>query len=142
MATGCHRQRGFTYTEALVATFLISVLLVPAIEGLSSSVSAGGIHVEKATQQMRLIAAMEHVLSQPFDVLESAADDAAGHDLFVVAYSDAVGTKNRRLVYLSPYDADNADNDGDVFTGPDDGLLWVRVAIEGSPSELETLIAR
>lgn len=141
-AHGRLHHGGFTYTEVLVTTFLIAIVLVPAIEGLSIGVSAGGVHVEKAMQQMRLIDAMEHVLAQPFDDLATAADAAAGHDVIVSAYSDAAGMADRRLVYLSRYDGDDAEDDGNVFTGTDDNLLWARVVIEGSPSELETLIAR
>ena len=54
-------------------------------------------------------------------------------------YSDAAGATNRRLVYLSRYDADNADGDNDFFTGMDAGLVWVRVELEGTTQAIEGL---
>ena len=49
-------------------------------------------------------------------------------------------TNNRRLVYLSRYDADNADGNGNFFdAGMDEGLLWVRVEIEGTDQAIESL---
>jgi len=41
---------------------------------------------------------------------------------------------------LSAYDADNSDGDDDPFTGTDEGLLWVRVAIEGSVHDVLSLV--
>ena len=55
------------------------------------------------------------------------------------SYSDVSGSTDRRLVYIAKYDADNADADDDGFTGVDDEILWVRVEIENTPFEFETL---
>jgi hypothetical protein len=44
-----------------------------------------------------------------------------------------------RQVYLSRYDGDNADGNGNVFDGTDEGLLWVRVEIEESGLAIERL---
>ena len=52
----------------------------------------------------------------------------------------AEGRTVNRQVFLSRYDGDNADADDDPFTGTDDGLLWVRVAIDGSEQAIETVI--
>ena len=54
--------------------------------------------------------------------------------------SDPGGTENRRKVFIGRYDGDNADADDDPFTGVDDGLLWVRVRIDGTHYDVETLI--
>ena len=58
-------------------------------------------------------------------------------------------------MFIALYDADNSDGDGDVFTVLDpnadkdndpytgyEGLLWVRVDVEGSVTSLESLTAR
>ena len=68
-----------------------------------------------------------------------AAALAAGDATVPTSFSDSAGTNDRRLVYLSRYDGDNADADDDPFTGVDDDLIWVRVAIENSTQALETL---
>ena len=58
------------------------------------------------------------------------------------SYSEAGGTPGRLVVYLSPCDGDNADNDNDLFTGADDGLLWIRVEAENTVHDLQTVRAR
>ena len=45
-------------------------------------------------------------------------------------------------MYLSRYDGDDADGDGDPFTGTDATLLWVGVQLEGKPQMLEMLLSR
>jgi hypothetical protein len=42
-------------------------------------------------------------------------------------------------VFLSRYDGDNADGDGDPFTGTDGDLIWVRVEIPGTTLDIEAL---
>lgn len=136
------RAAGFTYTEVLVAMVLIAAVLVPAVDALHGGIRGSAVHSEQAGQQMRLIGTMETVLAQSFEDLLDAADTAGDPTAIVAAYSDPPGTVNRCLVYLARYDGDDADSDGDPFTGTDDGLLWVRVAIEGSVKSLESLIGR
>ena len=46
------------------------------------------------------------------------------------------------VVFLFGYDGDNADADDDSFTGVDDGLMWVRVEIENSAQNFETITRR
>ena len=58
------------------------------------------------------------------------------------SYSELAGSPGRLLVYLSNYDGDNADADGDPFTGTEPDLLWIRVEIEDSVHALETVRAR
>ena len=52
------------------------------------------------------------------------------------------GLPGRLVVYLSPYDGDNADADDDPYTGTDPDLLWIGVEIEGSVHQLQTVRAR
>lgn len=130
---------GFSYTEVLVAMVLIAVLLIPATDALYSGVRGGDIHADEAEYHFRLVGKMEEVLARPFAELVQQADLAAGPATVVTAYSDPNGTDGRRLVYLARYDGDDADGDADPFTDGDEGLLWVRVAIEGTPRRLDTL---
>ena len=45
-------------------------------------------------------------------------------------------------MFLARYDGDDADSDGDPFTGGDEGLLWVKVEIEGTAHVIETLVSQ
>lgn len=127
--------------EVLVATLLIMIMLVPALEAMHSGIQGSGIHTQLAQNQYRMIAKMEQTLALPFNELLTQADLVADPSVLIPApYSDIAGTESRRLVYLARYDGDNADADADPFTGTDAGLLWVRVTIEDSPRALETVI--
>ena len=135
------RQPGFSYLEVLVATLLIVIMLVPALEAMQSGIQGSGIHTQLAQNQYRMISKIEQTLALSFSELLAQADLVADPTVLIPApYSDTAGTEFRRLVFLARYDGDNADADDDPFTGTDAGLLWVRVTIEDSPRSLETVI--
>ena len=126
--------------ELLIATLLIAVMLVPALEAMQSGIQGSGIHTQLAQNQFRMIAKMEQTLALPYSELLEQADLVADPTVLIPApFSDPAGTASRRLVFLARYDGDNADADDDPFTGTDAGLLWVRVSIEDSPRALETV---
>ena len=127
--------------ELLVATLLIAIMLVPALDAMQSGIQGSGIHTQLAQNQYRMISKMEQTLALSFGELLAQADLVADPKVLIPApFSDAAGTESRRLVYLARYDGDDADGDKDPFTGTDTGLLWLRVTIEGSPRGLETVI--
>ncbi len=130
---------GFSYIEVLVATFLIAIVLVPAIEALHSGIQGSTIHYNHAEQHYRLQEKMEEILARPFTELEQEADLAGGSTVIVSSYSDAAGTNDRRLVYIARYDGDNSDADNDPFTDADNGLLWLKVQTEGGSDGIDTL---
>ncbi|MGB5329815.1 MAG: hypothetical protein WBO58_16480, partial [Gammaproteobacteria bacterium] len=131
----------FSYMELLVATLLIAIMLVPALEAMQSGIQGSGVHTQLAQNQYRMISKMEETLALPFSELLEQADLVANPTVLIPApYSDAAGTESRRLVFLARYDGDDADGDKDPFTGTDAGLLWVRVTIEDRPRSLETVI--
>ena len=134
-------QRGFSYIEVLAATVLLAIALVPALEALQIGILGAEVHREAAEEHHHMVGKMEKVLAESFDQLDLAAA-AAGNPSAPSSYSEAPGAFRRRLVYLSAYDADNADADNDPFTGVDDDLIWVRVVIENTAQSLETLTAR
>ncbi len=129
---------GFSYVEVLVATAILALSLVPALDALQAGLLGSGVGESLTRSHVRLRSKMEAVLAKPFEALESAEVAAAGGPS---SYSDAIGTPGRRLVHLSRYDGDNADVDGDPMTGTDVGLLKVRVEIEATPHFLESLVA-
>ncbi len=133
------RQSGFSYVEVLVASVLIAISLVPAMEALRTGILATGAHRSQVSRHGGIAGKMEEVQAQRFAALE-AAEVAAGGG--ASAYSDAGGTPDRRVVLLSRYDGDNADADNDPTTGTDDDLLWVRVEIEGTALGVESLVSR
>jgi type II secretory pathway pseudopilin PulG len=136
-----NRQSGFSYMELLVATLLIAIMLVPALDAMQSGIKGSGIHTQLAQNQYRMISKMEETLALPFGELLQQADLVADPTVLIPEpYSDTAGTEFRRLVYLARYDGDNADGNDNPFNGTDAGLLWLRVTIENSPRALETVI--
>lgn len=128
------RQSGFSYVEVIVATLLIAIMLVPALEAMQSGIQGSAIHASLADEHYRLGGKMEQTLARPFAELLAAADAVADPAVAIPSpYSDDAATPARRLVFLARYDGDNADADDDPFTGTDAGLLWLRVTIENSP---------
>lgn len=134
-------EAGLTLVEVLVTIVLLSVVLVPAIRALQTSVVGADIHNDLATEHVRLTSRLEELLAEPFTNLEAAAT-AAGGPTVESSYSDAAGPPGRLLVYLGFYDGDNADTDDNPFTGTEPDLLWVRVETEGTIHALQTITAR
>ncbi len=124
------RQTGAAYVEILIAVLLISVSLVPALESLSNAARNATLNESEILRQFQINALMEEVLAEPFASLELAAAVAGGPQV-PTSYSDPAGNTDRRVVYIARYDADDADNDGNPFTGTDD-LLWVRIETEAT----------
>jgi hypothetical protein len=135
------RQSGISYVEVLIAAALIAVSLVPMMDAVRTASISAGVHENAAVQNLHLVATLEDVLAEPFASLAAAAT-AAGSESTLTSYSDLAGSSNRRLVFLSLYDGDNADTDNDPFTGTDQGLMWVRVEIEDTLQAIETLISQ
>ena len=134
-------QWGFTLVEVLVAMALLSLLLVPAISALQTAIEGAEVHGDVAVSRYRISSRLEELLAEPFTDLSDAAI-AAGGPTTPSSYSEPAGPPGRLLVYLSQYDGDDADGDGDPFTGTDPDLLWIRVEIDGSVHELSSIIAQ
>lgn len=138
------RMTGFSHVEVLIAVVLIVIALVPALDALIPAIAGSGIHETIAEDHYQLTGKLEQVLVEPFGQLNSAAN-AAGSATTPTTYSDVVtyanGRQINRNVFIARYDADNADADNDPFTGTDDGLLWVRVAIAGTGMSIESLVS-
>ncbi len=126
------KSSGFSFVEVLIATVLLGIALVPAMNALRTGVKATEIHQNTSEQHYYLMSQMETVLVESF----SSLDAAAGASTTPSSYSDAAENYN---VYLSRYDADNADADDDVFTGTDN-IIWVRTELIDSGLAFETLV--
>ena len=139
------RMCGLSHVEVLIAVILIMIALVPALDALIPGIAGSSIHESIAEDHYRLTGKLEQVLAEPFDQLNSAANAAGSPTTPTTAYSDDViypdGRQIKRDVFIARYDGDNADADDDPFTGTDDGLLWVRVAIVGTGMSIESLVS-
>lgn len=135
---------GLTYLEVLIATLLIVITLVPALEAMAPGVTGAALHEDRVEDHHLVYGRLEELLAAPFADLDAAAT-AAGGPGTPSSYSDTLtqadGRPVTRNVYLSRYDADNADGDNDPFTGTEPDLLWLRVEIAGSRQAIETLRA-
>ena len=140
-ALGAARQAGVSYVEVLIATTLIAISLVPMTNAVRDAIDGSAAHEDTAIQQLHMVAKLEDVLAQTFSSLETAAIEA-GSASVPTSYSDSEGSQNRRLVYLSLYDGDNADSDDDPFTGVDAGLIWIRTELEGTQMSVESLVSQ
>ncbi len=138
---GPDRQAGISYAETLLAVTVLALALVPALESLQTAFTGTAVQEDVMQWQQLLATRMEDILAEPFSTLDDAAQ-AAGSETTPSSYSDPAGGPDRVLVFLSGYDGDNADADGNPFTGSDEGLLWVRIAIENTPYDLTTLVAQ
>ncbi len=138
--TFSRREAGISYVEVLAALLLLSLALVPALDALSVGVASSSQQATGAIDHYRTLGRLEQVLAEPIALLDAAAT-AAGGPTTPTSYSDAIGAPNRLLVFVARYDGDNADGDGDPFSGGDEGLLYVRVALASGAAELSTLAA-
>jgi len=143
-------QNGFSYLEVLIASLMVAIALVPAMNALQTGILSANIHQTLTTQYYLRLKKIEELQAEPFINLLAAAKTATNATT-ASSYSDAAGSKNRSLVYLALYDADanpftivdsNKDLDNDVYTGDTANLLWVKVLTEGDSEGLETLINR
>ena len=126
-------ERGFAYLEVIVAIILIAVALIPALDALQSGVQASSVLAEGNSVALHLQEKMQIVIAEPLESLQRVVP-ASNPATTPSAYSDASGSTNRRLVYLAHFDgATNA------VTASASGLVWVKVMIEGSGHELQTL---
>jgi len=132
---------GLSYIEVLVAIVLLSMALVPAIDAFQPAIMGSGIHRSHTEQHYHLTEKLEELLAEPFGALDAEAVDIGDPTVASDDYSDPTTAANRRLVYLSRYDGDNADGDFDYFTGLDAGLVWVRVEHTGTGQTIERLIS-
>ena len=134
------KQQGLSYIEVLVATVLIAITLVPMMEALQPGLQSSEQHRQQTLVYFAIRGQVETLLAEPFEDLKSAATAAGSHDV-ETSYSDA-GASVPYRVYLWPYDVDDVDGDGNVFTNGADDLLWLRVASGDESYAIETLVSQ
>ena len=136
-------QSGFSYVEVIIATALIAISLVPALNALQSGIQSTEVHETSTVNYYALQSKMEETLAKRFGALKAAAA-VAGNKSTPTSFSDTITTTDgrqiTRQVFIAAYDGDNADADDDPFTNTDAGLLWIQVTIDGSVYQLESLV--
>ncbi|MGE0486589.1 MAG: hypothetical protein AB7Q81_20720 [Gammaproteobacteria bacterium] len=127
---------GFGYVELLTAIVVLAVCLAPALESLGQGAGLAARSRGELRERLRLLSCLEEVLALPYSTL-AASVTAPG---VVSTLSDDVAAAPRCLVYVQPWDGDDADGDGDGSTGTDADLLAVTAAIAASPLAVSTLV--
>ena len=121
---------GFAYVEVLTSLVLLLVLLVPALEALTTGVRGSAALAPE--RHIYLRGKLEAVLSKPFADLYAVASTTSTSTVNT-ALSDAAGAPNRRLVVL--YRFSSASN---ALTSAASDLVAIKVYYEadGSATEL------
>ncbi len=133
------RQSGLSYVEVLVATVLIAIALVPMMESLQPGLQGSEIHRQQSEVHFALRGRLESVLAEPFTSLDAAATAAGAHTT-ATSYSDLAALVPHE-VFIWRYDVDNADNDGDPYTGGETDMLWLRIASLDGRFTIQTLLS-
>lgn len=135
------KSSGFSYLEVLVATILIAIMLVPALDALKPGLEGSALHRQRVLEHYALFGKMEEIKTEAFASLDTAAT-TAGAATTSTGYSDVTPGGITRDVFIWRYDVDDADGDGDVFTGGEADLLWISVSLVGGSQSLQTLHSR
>jgi len=143
-------QFGFSYVEVLVAMFILAMAIVPAMEAIQSGIQGADIHNSLTRQHYALIKRIEEIKASSYGSLLTAAKTVSNANTSS-NFSDPAGQTDRILVFLALYDADadpftlidpDNDTDSDLYTGDTSNLLWIKVKLENSTQQLESLVSR
>ena len=132
---------GFAFLEVLVAAVILAVALVPASNALRTASEQGRSSRDRLAVEYLAVAKLETALAASWATLDEEAIKTGGTTASTL-WSDPVGWTNRRLVYVSPHDINNADGDNNLLTGVEAGILRVRVEVSGTNILFETLVAK
>ena len=136
-----HGSNGFAFLEVLVAAAILAVALVPASSALRAANEHGRASRDHLTVEYLALAKLEAALAASWDTLNNEAVITGGLTESTL-WSDPAGPTNRRLVYVSPHDINNADGDNNLLTGVEAGILRVRVEVSGTNILYQTLVAK
>ncbi len=130
-------NKGLSYAETLVAVAIMAIAILPGMRALQSGLNTSQQQLPLVQAQLHVTSRMDQLLALPFSALAAEAE-LVGSATIASDFSDPPGAQ-RRIVYVSYYDADNADGDDDVFTGGESDLVWLAVSLENSPILVTTL---
>ena len=130
---------GYAYVEILIAALLVSTALSPAAEAFRDVATSSVTQRDLVAERYAAMGTLETVLAEPFHVLNAEAGATMG--LTESSFSEPMGTPNRHIVMVAPYDIDDADSDGNPLTGTDAGVVWVGVTVEGLGLSFQSTMA-
>ena len=144
------RQQGLSYIEVLIATAILAVALVPAINALYPAIAGSSVYQSETEIHYHLTAKLEEVLAQPFDELYQEAKSLGDEKIPSGLFSDPIGSSTRRLVFLSNYQPVSLSlvedplvtTTNSSFSTADSGLLWIAVQLESNGLRMASLVSR
>ncbi len=131
------RQHGFSYVEVLVAVALMAIVAGPLGEALRTALATSRANIDDTAAYYQLLKVTEDTMASNYGTLSALATNP---DVVVRTTTTDDGAPIN--IYVSRYDGDNADLDDDPFTGTDDGLLWIKVELDGTAQSFESLKAQ
>ncbi len=134
-------RTGFAFLEVLVAAVILAIALVPASSALRAASEHGRLTRDRLAVEYLALTKLEAALAASWETLNNEAVITGGVTESLL-WSDPVGLTNRRLVYVSPHDINNADGDNNLLTGVEAGILQVRVEVNGTNILYQTLVAK
>lgn len=135
VASARRLQGGLSYVEVVVATILVVVALVPAMNALQGATIGSGVHQSEAVKQQQLQSKMEEVLARPFGELYAQTYLAGGNTVAPNAALSDGAVVGRRVVVLYRFS-------GSALTSADSGLLRIQVGFDAGGPTLDTLKGR
>ncbi len=152
--TQAQKVSGFSYTEVLIATILVSISIAPALESLQHNLFVFSEAKDVNNLTYSLTASMEETLAKDFETLLSSAGTVNSRTV-PSTLSDSDDSEDRRLVYLGFHDLENADGDHNPLTiqdsnndsdnnpytgsGANIDTIWIKVEIENTAYHLTSL---
>ncbi len=118
---------------------LVATSLAPMVESINSAIDHQTNQALVREQFSHAQDRLATLMAEPHANLDAEAL-AVASATNPTSYSDAASATPRALVFLARFDVDNADADNNNLTGGDPGLLWLRVAIEGTNQDYQTLM--
>lgn len=107
--------------------------MVPAMSAITASMRTFEYQKNTHSEYLDFITKLETVLARPFSELSEEAK-AINDSTVATKFSDPIGTRERKLIYLSHFDLDNLDNDSNVFTGGEDEVIWIQIKTDQGKS--------
>lgn len=132
--------RGINYVEVMLATLLLAVCLLPALNSVSNAISSNGVSPGMTRTTILCVKSrLEIVSADPYSALLNAAT-AAGSIATASAYSvGAIAPCPALQVYLARFDADNPSS---PYPGSDTGLILIKITAPDNAFVLSTLVTR
>ncbi|NGZ85249.1 hypothetical protein [Duganella aceris] len=133
------RNAGLAYVEVVMATLLMMLCLIPAVNAMRASIGAPAVAALSANGLQCVKSQMETVLAEPYLKLLAAAGNVGTPSATYSLPADA--SCPARNVYIARYNGDNPA----TYSSSNTNLLYISVRLADptlAPMPLTTLVAR